>query len=133
MRDSWYNKLMFLVGIFQWWYGEGWRRHARLSGLGILRMADFFSIGLLARTLFSPYRQISAGRVRGPLPVQLRAFADRLFSRVIGGVFRTILIFVGMIAIAGRAAWTGISLVVWTILPLTPLIGVVLWRLGVAP
>ena len=82
---------MFLVGIVQWWYGEGWRRHARLSGLGILRMADFFSIGLLARTLFSPYRQISAGRVRGPLPVQLRAFADRLFSRVIGGVFRTIL------------------------------------------
>ena len=109
MRRSWYNKLMFLVGIVQWWYGEGWRRHARLSGLGILRMADFFSIGLLARTLFSPYRQISAGRVRGPLPVQLRAFADRLFSRVIGGVFRTILIFVGMIAIAGRAAWTGIS------------------------
>ena len=106
-------------------------RHVQLSGLGILRTADFFSIGLLARTLFSPFRQISAGKVRGPLPVQLRAFADRLFSRVIGGVFRTILIVVGVIVIFVRAVWAVCSIVIWTILPITPIIGVVLWKMGV--
>lgn len=122
---------MFLVGMFQWWYGEGWMRHVRLSGLGVLRIADFFSIGLLLRTLFNPYHQISAGRVRGPLPVQLRAFADRLFSRVIGSIFRTILIFVGLIVILLRIIWMILSVIVWTILPITPIIGIILWQMGV--
>lgn len=122
---------MFLVGIFQWWYGEGWLRHVRLSGLGILRTADFFSIGLLTRTLFAPFHQISAGRVNGPLPVKLRAFADRLFSRIFGGVFRMIFIVIGTIAISLRAVWAFVSLMAWTLLPLTPVIGVVLWQLGV--
>lgn len=122
---------MFLVGIFQWWYGEGWRRHIRLSGLGVLRMADFFSIGLLARTLFAPFRQISAGQVNGPLPVKFRAFADRLFSRVFGGVIRTIFIIIGMIAIALSIIWVSVRLIAWILLPLTPVVGVILWQLGV--
>jgi hypothetical protein len=122
---------MFLVGIFQWWYGAGWRRHARLSGLGILRTADFFSVGLLARTLFNPFRQISAGRVDGPLPVQLSAFFDRLFSRVIGGIIRTGTIFIGLFVILLRSVWTLVSIVLWTLLPLFPVVGVVLWLGGV--
>lgn len=122
---------MFLVGIFQWWYGAGWLRHVRRSYVGILRTADFFSLGLLLRTLFDPFRQISAANVNGPLPEQLRAWADRQFSRAVGAVVRTIMLLVGMVAITARALWTLVSIVSWTLLPLTPVIGIFLWVSGV--
>ncbi len=125
MRD------MFMVGILQWWYGNGWLRHVKRSYVGILRTADFFSLGLLAKTLFNPFRQISAGQVRGPFPVQVRAFFDRLFSRVVGGVIRTLTIFVGLAVIMLRSLWTVVSVVLWTVLPLTPVAGVILWLSGV--
>ena len=119
------------MGIVQWWYGSGWLRHIRRSYVGIVRTADAFSIGLLLKTLFNPFRQISAGTVQGPLPVQLRAFTDRLFSRCIGAVFRILAIGVGMIVIAARSLWTIASIVMWTLLPMTPIAGVALWLLGV--
>jgi hypothetical protein len=122
---------MFLVGIFQWWYGSGWLRHIKRSYVGILRTADFFSIGLLLKTLFNPFRQISAGSVQGPFPVQLKAFADRLFSRCIGAVFRTLAIFMGMVVITVHSVWTLASIIIWTLLPLTPCAGVALWMMGV--
>ena len=123
---------MFLVGIFQWWYGSGWLRHCRRSYVGILRTANFFSIGLLFRTLFNPFRQISAGSVQGGLPEQLKAFADRSISRFIGANIRFWTIMVGMVAILIRAIWVIMSIVVWTILPATPFIGLILWIQGVA-
>ena len=98
----------------------------------MLRTADHFSIGLLIRTLFNPYRQIAAGGVRGPLPVQLRAFFDRLFSRAVGSVVRSLLIIVGLLALVCQGVWVLISLLAWLLLPLTPVIGLVLWQLGVA-
>lgn len=122
---------MFLVGIFQWWYGSGWLRHLRRSYVGILRTADFFSIGLLLKTLFNPFKQISASNVQGGFPVQLSAFFDRLFSRAVGGVIRTLTIIVGLFAILLRTLWTAVSMLLWTVLPLTPIVGVLLWLSGV--
>ena len=121
-----------MVGIFQWWYGEGWLRHLKRSYVGILRMADFFSIGLLLKTLFNPFRQISAGSAQGPLPVRLRAFADRVFSRCVGAVIRGCAIVIGLIAILLRVAWTCISVVCWTLLPLLPVFGIIMWLSGVS-
>ncbi len=121
-----------MVGIFQWWYGEGWLRHLKRSYVGILRMADFFSIGLLLKTLFNPFRQISAGSAQGPLPVRLRAFADRVFSRCVGAVIRSCAIVIGLIAILLRTVWTCISVVCWTLLPLLPVFGIIVWLSGVS-
>lgn len=86
---------MFLVGIFQWWYGNGLLQYIRQSFLGVLRTADFFSVGLLLKTLFNPFRQISAAPVGGDLSVQLSAFFDKMFSRVIGAVVRSMVIIIG--------------------------------------
>lgn len=122
---------MFLVGIFQWWYGAGWLRHIRRSYVGVLRTADAFSIGLLLKTLFNPFKQISAANVNGGFPVQLQAFFDRMFSRAVGTVIRSFTIIIGLVVIVMRILWTVISIVVWTILPLTPALGVVFWLMGV--
>lgn len=119
------------MGIFQWWYGAGLAKHARHVYAGILRTADFFSIGLLIRTLFNPFRQISAGAVQGGLPEQFRAWADRTFSRVFGAFLRSFLIIIGMVCLSIRVIYAAINMVAWLVLPAAPFIGVWFWALGV--
>ena len=118
-----YNEDMFIVGILSWWYGDGWRQRFAITRESILKTNDFFSITLLLKTLFTPFRQISAGKVRGPIGVQLQAFLDRLFSRLIGAFVRSIVIFIGVFGIFFHAVFGAIIMVVWAVLPVLPLIG----------
>lgn len=87
---------------------------------------DFFSIDLLIGTLFAPFRQISAGQVRGPLGVQLHAFFDRLVSRLIGAMVRSFLIIAGSIVLVCTLIIGAALLIGWALLPLMPIVGVVL-------
>jgi len=119
-----------VADFFLWWYGAGWRR----AGLAVLVRArgvlDTFSVGLLARTLFSPFRQIDAGGVRGPMSVQLQAWFGRVFSRFFGAGLRTVMIFCGLVG-AGLSSLFGLVwLVLWPLLPVLPLVGVVAWLIG---
>lgn len=92
---------------------------------------DFFSVNQLAGSIFAPYRQISAGRVQGTLGDELRAFGDRLFSRVIGGVIRLMLIFIGLFT-AGVVAVFGLVLIAaWPFLPVLPIVGIFLIQVRV--
>jgi hypothetical protein len=94
---------------------------------------DFFSLDILIKTLFAPFRQISAGQVRGSLDVQIRAFFDRLLSRCIGALVRSIMLVIGslwtlILAIAGL-----IEGVLWLFVPLLPIIGAVMFAIGWVP
>ena len=91
----------------------------------LLTVYDNFSLGLLLRTLFSPWRQISAGRVRGPLGVQVRAFFDRLISRIIGGIVRSVVLIFGSIAVLGVALVGLLRIVLWPLLPLFPIVATI--------
>lgn len=124
---------MFLVGLLQWWYGAGWkqllaRMRSRLAGV-----YDYFSIDLLARTLFAPFRQISAGKVQGSLQVQWRAFVDRLVSRFIGGIVRLAMIITGIISLFIFAIMNILASIIWLIMPMAPALGVAIWLIGWVP
>ena len=95
---------MFLVGIFQWWYGTGWLRHVRRSYAGVLRTANTFSLSLLLKTLFSPFKQISAANVGGSPPVQFQAFLDKTFSRAVGAFIRTFTVLFGTVSLRSGCA-----------------------------
>ncbi len=92
---------------------------------------DYFSMDLLIRTLFAPFRQISAGNVDGPLNVKLRAMVDKLFSRVIGAIVRTLLLFIGSVTILLQVIFVVVILIFWVIVPVLPIIGIVLSVVGV--
>lgn len=124
---------MFIVGLFGWWYGPGWRGCVGRALERLATTADFFSISLLLRTLFSPFRQISAGSVRGPLGVQLRAFFDRLISRLIGAMVRTAMIIAGCVVLAVQVIFGSLVGVGWLLLPALPLVGLVLTLMGWMP
>lgn len=128
-----YNMIMVMWGMMAWWYTEGWRQCAWRVKERLEATFDFFSIDLLLRTLFSPFRQISAGQVRGPLNIQMRAFFDRLISRCIGLIVRVMMIVVGSLTIGCSLLAGGILLAAWAVVPLMPLLGLVLWVMGWMP
>jgi len=96
-------------------------------------MLEAFSVALLLRTLFDPFRQISAGQVRGSFDAQLRAMGDRLFSRVFGAVVRSLFIFIGLVGALLAGIIGLIELIVWPVVPFFPIIGIVAAVMGLKP
>ncbi len=117
---------MFIVGLFSWWYGAGWRQRISFAQERLASVYDYFSVDLLLKTMFSPFRQISAGSVRGPIGVQIRAWFDQLISRVIGFIVRTLIIIVGSITLFLTACLQLLMVALWAMVPLGLLIGTVL-------
>lgn len=119
-----------IVALFSWWYGAGWARLIGRVGTRMQAMLETFSVALLARTLFAPFRQISAGQVRGSFDMQLRALGDRLFSRLFGAVVRSLFIFIGAVAALLAGLLGLLEAIVWPVVPLLPVAGIVLTLLG---
>lgn len=124
---------MFIVGLFSWWYGAGWVRCISAVRGGLASIYDYFSLDLLLRTLFSPFRQISAGSVRGPIGVQLRAMLDNLISRVIGAVVRTLVIIIGTITLLVSCLLGLLRIIAWPLIPLLPIACIVFASTGWVP
>ncbi len=124
---------MVIVWALTWWYGSGWKQCLLGMRDRLAASYDYFSFELLVRTLFSPYRQISAGKIRGPIGAQLRAFVDRQISRVIGAVVRTILIITGLFWLSVQLLVGTLMLVAWTVVPLLPFVGFILMLSGWVP
>ncbi|PKL31953.1 hypothetical protein CVV43_00705 [Candidatus Saccharibacteria bacterium HGW-Saccharibacteria-1] len=124
---------MFLANILYWWYGGGWLGRVQLLKSRLVASADFFSIDLLASTLFAPYRQISAGSVDGPIGVKVQAFFDKLLSRFIGAIVRSFMVIFGIVAMFLQLLVGLVMLGFWLILPLFPVIGLIMMVLGWVP
>lgn len=124
---------MQLVSLLSWWYSGGVRRMLSQVRVRFAGLLDYFSIDLLIRTLFAPFRQISAGSVNGPIGLQIRAFFDQLISRVIGSVVRTIVILVGCIAIILQGIVSAIYILLWLAMPLVPIVGLIMMLVGWIP
>jgi len=124
---------MVILNLLTWWYGVGWRRQVILLKERLAKTSDYFSIDLLLRTLFAPFRQLSAGKVDGPIGVKIRAFFDRLISRIIGGIVRLTMIGIGGVTIGFQALLGVIRLVGWAVVPVVPIIGLILSIAGWMP
>ena len=117
---------MQVVGIILWWYSGGLLELFRRIGLKITGVVDYFSIGLLLKTLFAPFRQIDAGVQGRSLSDKFRAFIDRTTSRLIGGMLRGTMIIVGIITIVAFLVVGIVVTALWIVTPLLPIIGLVL-------
>lgn len=125
---------MFIVGLLVWWYGPGWKKVGTILAQKAVVTEDYFSIDLLLKTLFSPFRQISADTLRGgTLGDKLRAAFDKLFSRLIGAAVRVILILTGCLWLLLNIIIDIGILLLWPLLPVLPLIGIILSAVGFLP
>ena len=123
-----------LISFLTWWYGKGlaWRAEKILEG--IEHSIDTFSLGLLIKTWFAPFRQIDAlGVLNASIEVRIKKFFDKLFSRFIGAFLRTIIMIIGVFFISFKAIWGLIMLILWLILPVLPIILAVFFTTGWTP
>ncbi|NCO10704.1 hypothetical protein GW746_01500 [Candidatus Saccharibacteria bacterium] len=124
---------MFLVGLFSWWYGRGWIAQWGRVVDRWKRTIHLFSVGELAKTLFAPYRQISANIDDTSFAVAVRSFFDQLISRFIGAFIRTMTILVGLIVITGQIILETLIMIGWWIFPVLTIVGALLFALGWVP
>ena len=125
---------MFLVGLLSWWYGRGWIAQWRHVAERWMATVQFFSIGQLVATLFSPFRQISATPNNSSSPaVAIRAFFDQLISRIIGAFVRFFTILAGVIIIFFQVIYSVVIMALWWILPVLPVVGFILLAIGLVP
>ena len=124
---------MLALDFLQWWYSRGWAHFAGSLVAKLRNMTDFFSFSLLIRTLFAPFRQISAqGTDSSDLATRISAFFDKLLSRCIGAVVRISIMLFGGIAIIFESALSLILVIVWPLIPFTPVACLVLCLAGVS-
>lgn len=120
---------MLVLELFSWWYGRGWGIVADNMRRRLVRTSHIFSLPILVRTLFAPWRRIMTYPGIG-LADHVRAIADNMVSRVVGFVVRLIVLFTASIifvlvfitALLGLLAWPLIPLLV----PLFIVLGIVL-------
>lgn len=124
---------MIIVELLSWWFTAGWLTFAKKLSDSISGLTDFFSLSSLIRTLFQPYRQISAGKTNNNASLELKfhAFTDRLVSRCVGFVSRLVLIIIGLILIIISATLGTILLILWPLIPIIPAAGIILTIMGV--
>lgn len=124
---------MVITSLLGWWYSDGWLSELTRIHWSFLKVADKFSIGLLAKTLLAPFRQISAdeqARTDGGL---INVLIDKLISRLVGLFMRLVMIALGLVTLLLLAVVSLIRIIVWPILPLLPVIGVALMLIVGAP
>ena len=123
---------MLAVGFLQWWYLRGWLNLINKLMSVLRSLADSFSISLLVKTLFAPYKQISAYGSGGiSIQAQISDFFDKLLSRVIGFTMRVIIICVGIIVMLIDILVSCIMILLWPLLPILPIMCVILTVVGV--
>ena len=117
---------MLIAAFFSWWYGAGFRGRIAKTKMSFVKVNDQFSIGLLLKTLFQPFRQISAGGADGAIEDKMRALGDNLISRLIGAFVRFFVILAGLFVFAGLAVISLIVIVLWLLAPVLPILGIIL-------
>lgn len=123
---------MVITNIFFWWYSKGWQVFINKIRTALSNIIDFFSMGSLIRTLFKPFRQISAesASISSSLDVKFRLMIDRLISRIVGFLSRLILLIAGTVTIILGGAFSLVLIVMWPVVPLLPIAGIVLSIIG---
>ncbi len=119
--------------MLTWWYSGGISWLFGRIGRNFSGVVDFFSIDLLLKTLFSPFRQIDAGKTGRSLDAKLRAMLDGLISRFIGFIMRMLVMIFGVISLFVMVIGAIVLFVVWLVLPFMPIIGLTLFFAGWVP
>lgn len=122
---------MSVVDLFQWWYFCGWGVVWRDLKNMLGDTVDLFSIGQLIRTLFKPFRQISANTGGEAIDAKLAAFFDKLISRIIGAIVRIGIVLVGVLVIMLEVIFIMVMVIIWPFVPFLPIAGVMLAIAGV--
>lgn len=103
--------------MLRWWYITGWAQAARRIGSWTGGVEHMFSLSLLLRTLFAPWRRITTQPGRG-LDAKMRAMLDNLVSRCIGFIIRLFVILAATVSMLAALLASVAMAIAWPVLPL---------------
>lgn len=124
---------MLISDLLGWWYSRGWAWAAHhIFVVQTERIFDYFSIKDLALTLLAPFRQDVVDTRRAPLGVKAQLFVWNIISRFFGLIIRSSLIIIGLLALAFEVTFGIVAMIVWPLLPLSPVVAVILIGVGLS-
>ena len=120
---------MIVLEILAWWYRRGWAQVANNAQERLGKVSHLFSVPILIRTWFSPWRRIISYPGAG-IDAQVRAMTDNFVSRLVGFTVRSIVLLTAGIMLAGCAVLAFVQLIVWPLLPPAVVVSVILGIIG---
>jgi len=110
----------FPIEYFVWHYGEGLRDFFRVFGNFLWAVYNFFSIPLLLRTFFMPWRRLQEEKKQQGFHAE-EFFGNiivNIIMRLVGMLVRLVTLIIGAAIIIIIFCASIVSLVVWLTLPL---------------
>lgn len=107
---------MLALAFFSWWYGKGWQTASKKTLEHIQNVGQMFSIGLLIKTLFQPWRRIITYPGAG-LNAHFHALIDNSLSRLVGFVVRIVVLFAALVTTILLSLLGLIELIIWPLMP----------------
>ncbi len=107
---------MIALSLFQWWYGAGWKSAIRHGEKRIFDAYRLFSVPIILRTLFSPWRRVTTNPGPGVDGI-LRAVIDNTVSRLVGFLARFIVLVTSAFVISVASIVSLLEIVLWVFIP----------------
>jgi hypothetical protein len=109
--------VMVMLQLFSWWFGQGWQQVAKNSWTRLVRVSHIFSVPILLRTLWAPWRRIVT-YPGASIDAKLRALGDNLVSRAIGFTVRILVLVAAGLVLVLTATAGAIAVILWPLVPL---------------
>lgn len=101
-----------------WHYSQALVAWWRIYGNGLWFLSHFFSVALLGRTLFSPWRRLAESYPRRLAPEAMaETLVVNLLMRLVGLTIRVIFLSFSFVVLAGTFLLGWIALIVWLFAP----------------
>ncbi len=112
---------MLALAFFSWWYGSGWKLVSKKTLQTLDNVLKSFSVSLLIKTLFMPWRRIITYPGSG-IAAHLQAIVDNTVSRFIGFLVRIFVLLAALVVVVCLALVGFLQLVIWPLLPIAAMV-----------
>ena len=103
--------------LLRWWYGPGWLLAFRRIGERTHNVSHAFSVPILLKTLFSPWKRIMTTGAKG-IDAKMQAVVDNLVSRMVGFVTRLMVLTAALVMTTGTFIMSASIVLAWPFIPL---------------
>jgi len=107
-----------LSDYLSWHYSRGIKDANELSKNLLWFLWNFFSIGLLLKTLFYPWQRLQEQRRKGDVSSIFETLIINTFMRLIGAFIRLIFIFIGLVTFLISSIFLFILQILWFLFPI---------------
>lgn len=111
------------MAFLKWWYGAGWAYQAALIRRRVTNIAGMFSVPILLRTMFAPWKQtVVVSRRDQALNDKVQAWIGNQVSRFVGFGVRCLALLAATFSMAFVGLIGLVTIAVWPLLPALPLV-----------